>query len=172
MQQHRSTSQPAAHPLQYLDQRCSRTPRPAYASAFSPLEMAFLCDRFRHEHSIYLIGGASVARGFTLTASRPTRLVDLRSYPRPIVSHGPLVVAGSRATQPDNAPATMYEDIKPNSLEFFNSRSRVKHLDAEEKIVFLFDYSSAPSKPSIGGANGPLLSSGEEVINWRVLRDL
>ncbi|EYB92157.1 hypothetical protein Y032_0197g1570 [Ancylostoma ceylanicum] len=117
-------------------------------------------------------GGASVARGFTLTASRPTRLVDLRSYPRPIVSHGPLVVAGSRATQPDNAPATMYEDIKPNSLEFFNSRSRVKHLDAEEKIVFLFDYSSAPSKPSIGGANGPLLSSGEEVINWRVLRDL
>ncbi|XGW19288.1 hypothetical protein V3C99_003261 [Haemonchus contortus] len=67
----------------------------------------------------------------------------------------------------------MHEELKPNTLEFFNSRSRVKHLDAEEKIVFLFDYSTKPAKTTPDEVNGPLLrSSSAEVIDWRVLRDL
>uniref|UniRef100_A0A158P8J5 Ion_trans domain-containing protein n=1 Tax=Angiostrongylus cantonensis TaxID=6313 RepID=A0A158P8J5_ANGCA len=33
-----------------------------------------------------------------------------------------------------------------NTLEFYNSRSRVKHLDEEEKIVFLFDYSATSDR--------------------------
>ncbi|VDM57256.1 unnamed protein product, partial [Angiostrongylus costaricensis] len=36
--------------------------------------------------------------------------------------------------------------IYRNTLEFYNSRSRVKHLDEEEKIVFLFDYSKKDNK--------------------------
>lgn len=67
----------------------------------------------------------------------------------------------------------MLEDPKPNTLDYFNSRSRVKHLDAEEKIVFLFDYSTAPVKSSPEEPNDPLLRcSSSEIIDWRVLRDL
>ncbi|KHJ74956.1 hypothetical protein OESDEN_25428, partial [Oesophagostomum dentatum] len=130
---------------------------------------------------------ASVARGFTLAASRPTRLVDSRAGTHPAVSHVSLVAPKTlclnrfsgcpnlfypKSSKGMNKPGTMYEDIKPNTLEFFNSRSRVKHLDAEEKIVFLFDYSTVPVKPSHDGTNGPLLYTGQEVIDWRVLRDL
>ncbi|KAK6729699.1 hypothetical protein RB195_006633 [Necator americanus] len=77
-----------------------------------------------------------------------------------------------RGRQRDDFPTKMYEDIKPNTIEFFNSRSRVKHYDAEEKIVFLFDYSTKPVKPFEDGVNGPLLSSGQEIIDWRVLREM
>lgn len=35
-----------------------------------------------------------------------------------------------------------YKSISRNTIEFYNQRSRIVHADAEEKMIFLFDYRS------------------------------
>ncbi|GMR51593.1 hypothetical protein PMAYCL1PPCAC_21788 [Pristionchus mayeri] len=50
------------------------------------------------------------------------------------------------------------DDVNRNTIDFYNQRSRIVHADAEEKMIFLFDYRGK--------------EKGEECIHWKHLKDL
>ncbi|KAF8366425.1 trpa-2, partial [Pristionchus pacificus] len=50
------------------------------------------------------------------------------------------------------------DDVNRNTIEFYNQRSRIVHADAEEKMIFLFDYRGK--------------EKDEECIHWKHLKEL
>ncbi|CAJ0955065.1 unnamed protein product, partial [Mesorhabditis belari] len=66
-----------------------------------------------------------------------------------------MTVSDEEAQKQNLLPATDH----PNTIEFYNSRSRVFHDDEEDKIVFYFDYKKEGNDQ-------------EEIINWQKLKEL